>query len=153
MAPLERGECNCQRPGECPLDGAGLTRNVLYEAKVSSTLQNYEEKTYIGITEPTFKERYGNHRKSFNNKRYSTETELSKEIWRIKERNGTFRIKWRIIKQCPAYSPLTKKCLLCLNEKNEITFFEGSNLLNKKSEIISTCRHRLKHSLGVFDVK
>ena len=153
IAPLERGECNCQRPGECPLDGACLTRNVLYEAKVSSTLQNYEEKTYIGITEPTFKERYGNHRKSFNNKKYSTETELSKEIWRIKERNGTFRIKWRIIKQCPAYSPLTKKCLLCLNEKNEITFFEGSNLLNKKSEIISTCRHRLKHSLGVFDVK
>ena len=143
----------CRRKEDCPLDGACLTRNVLYEAKVTSAIQNYGERVYIGITEPPFKERYANHLKSFAHKKYSAETELLKEIWKIKELNESYEIKWRIVKQCPTYTPLTKRCLLCLSEKNEIAFFEGTNLLNKKSEIVSTCRHRLKHSLGKFDVK
>ena len=37
------------------------------------------------------------------------------------------------------YSPQTKRCLLCLNEKLEIAAYKEQNLLNKRNEIISKC--------------
>ena len=151
--PLERGGCNCVDPANCPLEGECLTKNVFYEATVTSSIRNYGEKVYFGITEPPFKGRFNNHTKSFRNNEYSKETELSKEIWRIKEQNSTFEVRWKIRKLCPAYNTTTKKCMLCLNEKKDILYYEGDNLLNKRSEIISTCRHRHKHSLAVYDVR
>ena len=150
--PLARGGCNCRNPDQCPLEGECLTRNVFYEATVTSNAQGYGEKVYLGITEPPHKERYGNHLKSFNHEDYSKETELSKEIWRLKRNNATYNVRWRIKKQIPAYSPTTKNCMLCLHEKMEILYYNGDNLLNKRSEIISTCRHRKKYSLSKFDV-
>ena len=130
-----------------------MTENVFYEATVTSSIPNYGEKLYFGITEPPFKSRFNNHTKSFRNKKYSTETELSKEIWRIKERNADYNVHWKIRKLCPTYNATTKKCMLCLNEKKDILYYDGGNLLNKRSEIISTCRHRYKHSLSACDVK
>ena len=146
--PLERGGCNCREGSTCPLAGECLTGNVLYDATLTSNLRYYGEKLYIGISEPEFKKRFGNHNKSFRDKAYSKDTELSKEIWRLKEKNATFEVRWKIRRLCPSYEPSSKKCLLCLNEKMDILEYDGSNLLNKRSEIISTCRHRLKHSLG-----
>ena len=150
--PLERGGCNCSNEEDCPLEGECLSKNVLYEATITSSIRNYGEKKYIGISEPSFKDRFANHKKSFNNAKYAKETALSKEVWKIKEKNETFSVKWKIRRQCPTYTPMSKKCALCMNEKADIVYYEGSNLLNKKSEIISTCRHRLKHSLGLYDV-
>ena len=37
------------------------------------------------------------------------------------------------------------QCNLCLDEKIEILKLKG-NAINKRSEIISTCRHRTNHS-------
>ena len=99
-----------------------MTENVFYEATVTSSIPNYGEKLYFGITEPPFKSRFNNHTKSFRNKKYSTETELSKEIWRIKERNADYEVHWKIRKLCPAYNPTTKKCMRCLNEKKDILY-------------------------------
>ena len=152
-ASLTRGNCNCNAPNECPLDGECATTNVLYEAKLDSNLANYSTKTYIGITAPKFKSRYGNHKKSFANIAYKHETELSKEVWSIKEKGGEYSIKWKIIKQLPTYIPSSGKCALCLNEKLAILEYKGQNLLNKRSEIVSTCRHRLKYKLRTCDVK
>ena len=53
----------------------------------------------------------------------------------------------KIIKQVKDYNPATKRCALCLAEKLSILEHEGNNLLNKRSEIISKCRHRNKHML------
>ena len=152
--PLERGGCNCQRRyrDNCPQNGECLTENVLYEAAVTSDLRNYGEKLYKGITEGPFKNRLNNHEKSFNNKQYAGESSLSKEIWRIKEKKGTYNIRWRIIKQYPSYNPATKRCILCLNEKLEILDNIGPNLLNQRSELIATCRHRHKYKLSTYDV-
>ena len=50
-------------------------------------------------------------------------------------------------KLCPSYNPNSKRCLLCLNEKYEIATYKGNNLLNKRNEIINTCRHRSKCKL------
>ena len=36
---------------------------------------------------------------------------------------------------------------LILNEKYEIACYKGGNLLNKRTEILGTCKHRNKYKL------
>ena len=148
---LERGTCNCRRSrGNCPLNDECLTTNVLYEAEVSSTEPNYHIDPYVGITEPEFKTRLNNHNKEFNNEQYANATQLSKKIWEIKRRGFDFEVKWRILKQLPGYNPANKKCLLCIGEKLEI-LERNEHLLNKRSELISKCRHKAKFLLNKYD--
>ena len=97
-----------------------------------------------------FKDRFGNHQKSLNHVTHKNDTELSKKFWEIKKRNGTAKIIWKIIRICPSYNPNSKRCLLCLNEKYEIATYKGDNLLNKRTEIINTCRHRSKYKLANY---
>ena len=90
---LTRGACNCREdPDGCPMPGECTTPNLLYEGNITSDLPNYGEKIYKGISEPPFKNRFGNHKKSFNNIKYKTETCLSKEVWNIKGLGGTYHI-------------------------------------------------------------
>jgi len=154
LTPLERGTCNCQRRyrGNCPLGGECLSPNVLYEAQLSSTERNYTERVYKGITEPVFKTRLGDHEKDFNNRRYIDATELSKEVWNIKDKGYEYSITWRLVKQCPSYNPVNKRCILCLSEKLDILEYEGRNLLNKRSELVSKCRHMNKFMISKYDV-
>ena len=133
---------------DCPLKGHCLTNNVLYEATINANIPNYSRKVYKGVTCPIFKLRFKNHEKAFNHIKYKNDCELSKEVWKIKEGGGTYSINWRIIKQYRDYNPASKKCALCLNEKYEILIYDGDNQLNKRSEIISTCRHRRKYLLA-----
>ena len=129
-----------------------MTGNVMYEAKVSSSEDQYQEKDQVGITEPPWKGRLGNHNRDFTNQKYGNTTELSKEVWKIKNSGYVPRIKWKIVKQLPAYNPEIKKCLLCLGEKVEILKRDNPNLLNKRSELVSKCRHRNKFMLNKYDV-
>ena len=124
----------------------------MYEAEILSTDVNYPGKVYVGITKPPFKSRLGNHERDFNNEEYANTTELSKEVWEIKKEGFTPSINWRIIKQLPAYNPESKKCLLCLGEKIEILEREGDNLVNKRSELVPTCRHKCNFMLNKYDV-
>ena len=90
--------CNCRLPNECPLNGKCLTENLVHEAEITTT--NVEEtKVYIGMTSGTFKKCYANQKKSFNNPRYSSETELSKHVWELKNKERDFSIKWSILKR------------------------------------------------------
>ena len=92
------------------------------------------------MTASTFKERYRNHIKSFNHKRYSNDIELSKYIWKLKDNKQDFDITWSVLKQSISYTGESKRFNLCiLKEKNK------QNLQNKKSVIVSTCNHRKKH--------
>ena len=86
----------------------------------------------------TFKKRYANHKKSFNNPRYSSETELSKHVWEC----GDFSIKWSILKQVSPRTAGRSKCNLCLEEKLCILESDSALTLNKRSELFSKCRHR-----------
>ena len=52
------------------------------------------------------------HKNSFNLKEYKNETELSNEIWRIKNSGHHPKFKPEIVKKCFPYSPQTKRCLL-----------------------------------------
>lgn len=71
-----------------------LKESVVYQANVT-TEDNNPTKTYMGLTENSFKIRYANHKASFNhsNKRHSTE--LSKHVWNLKDKNKTTRFPGR----------------------------------------------------------
>ena len=57
-------------------------------------------------------------------------------------------LKWSIVKSVPSYSNISKKCLLFLHKKLEIANFKDQDhLLNKRSELISKCRHANKYLL------
>ena len=59
------------------LNGECLTKNIVYKATVESIDTT---KQYIGMTSTTFKDRFSNHKKSFKNEKYKTETKLSNYI-------------------------------------------------------------------------
>ena len=49
------------------------------------------------------------------------------------------------------YSNIAKSCMLCLHEKSEIlTYPKQDELLNKRSELISKCRHINKYLLSNY---
>ena len=121
--------------------------NVIYEATINSNLRNYKKKIYIGLSENTFKKRFNSHKTSFRLEKYKNSTALSTEYWRIKELNGQPIVTWRILRQTTPYNPESGKCQLCLHKKFEIANYPNQNILNKRSEIVSKCRHRRKFLL------
>ena len=145
--------CNCINRETCPLQQKCLTSNIMYKATITSNQDNYHHKIYYGITETKFKQRYANHIKSFRHEKHQSDTELSNELWSIKNNNYTPNIVWEILRKHQTYNPNTKRCSLCLNEKLEIARYKGHNLLNKRSEIINKCRHRNKFALALYNSK
>ena len=123
-AEIEEG-CNCRNRNNCPLDRKCLTPNIIYEAQIMS---NQHNKTAFS-------------------------TKLSKEYWAIKRNHFTPIITWRIIRKCATFNTTKRKCYLCLNEKLEIASYKGDNLLNRRSELISKCRHQNKFTLLRHDSK
>ena len=96
--------------------------------------------TYIGVTANDFKTRYRNHLKSLRNEKYKHENELSKHFWNLKKENRQFSIRWAI-KQIPAGRNGKRNCTLCLEEKLMIMKGRSKNILNRRSEMFSKCRH------------
>ena len=81
---------------------------------------------------------------------------LENNTWRIIRKNileNNKEITWRIIRKCAPFNTTKRKCYLCLNEKLEIASYKGDNLLNKRSELISNCRHQNKFTLLRHDSK
>ena len=114
--------------------------NVVYHA----TLNHEDGRTaeYIGCTEPEFKLRFGNHKKSFRHAAYKSETTLSKYVWNSGS-NPSPNIKWKFLKKCSVYQTGNKSCDLCLSEK----FFIIKNLhkktlINKRTDIGNKCLHK-----------
>ena len=147
VATNRKVNCNCNIKANCPLNGNCLTSSCIYVGAISSNLPNHGEKIYAGVSEPAFRSRYGNHKTSFNVRKYENSSELSKEFWKLKDKGVTPHINWRIIKHCAAYNPVAKRCILCLSEKLYIAEYEGGNLLNKRDELVSKCRHLNKYML------
>ena len=63
----------------CPFQNQCQTRNLIYRVDVENEV-NDEKKIYFRPAATTFKERFGNHKKDFNHKQHSRNTELSKYI-------------------------------------------------------------------------
>ena len=140
-------KCNC-RGGvtTCPVGGKCLQEDVVYTAEVESEGVTH---TYIGSSQE-FKSRFIQHKSNFKLPKYEHATTLSTHIWSLSKANKQFNIVWKILARARSYSPETKKCGLCIAEKAKILFFQGTNLLNKRSEVMSKCRHRAKFKLSAL---
>ena len=150
--------CSCPRNTICPLNGNCLSENTLYAGTISSNLPNYQDKEYAGMTAPPWKLRFGNHKLSFNNRKYE-KCEIAKEVWKIKDQGGDFNVEWRIIGHDPSYNPVAKKCNLCIAEKLYIAENIESDLvrlIHTRDEMITKYRHRNKYAgltSNVHDVR
>ena len=121
------------------MDGKCQTTDAVYDCRVTSS---EPQKIYFGLAEGKWKQRYYNHKKSFNHKRYSHETTLSSYVWHLKETlDVTPNLKWSVVRCTTPYSNISKKCLLCLCEKL---------VINKRSELFCKCRHENKYLLKKF---
>ena len=135
--------CNCRGGvANCPVDGACLTQGVVYQATVTRE-DNQAKETYTGLTARPFKSRLYEHRQDFNSRKREGTT-LSKFIWKLKDQNIPHKLEWKLLLRSQSFNPSTKQCSLCLREKYCIIFQPEGATLNSRSEIFSTCRHRLK---------
>ena len=83
-------------------------------------------------------------------KKHKNSTTLASLVWE-KGLNPKPKTKWTVLKKTDKYSPGNKRCELCLTEKFYIIKNLGNqNLLNKKTEFISKCRHQNKYIIGNF---
>ena len=140
---VDKKSCNCRQKITCPLNGNCLQSSVIYQATVTRN-DNSTSETYIGLTENDFKTRYRNHTASFRHAKHRNSTELSKHIWTLKDNNIDHSISWRIISSSSSYNSSSKRCNLCLKEKFLIICRPDLSSLNKRNELVSSCRHRNK---------
>ena len=149
----ELKSCNCRVKSECPLNGQCEDSDIIYKCTVLSP--DKPSGVYLGTAKGDFKKRFYNHRKSFNNEASVNDTTLSKYIWELKETsNLSTTLDWSIAKEIPPNSNIPKKCLLCLHKKLEIINHpRPDELLNKRSELISKCRHANKFLLRNYKTK
>ena len=134
--------CNCRQKNQCPLNGECLAEDIVYKATVETHRGNA---VYIGLASGQFKTRYNNHTKSFRHQKHEKDTELSKFIWEQKRSNTEFKINWSIAKKSNTKMRYSGICNLCLDEKTEIMKQRAQTHvrhLNKRTELISACRHR-----------
>ena len=127
-------------PNRCTSEG------VVYGAKVMQTATGHTE-TYTGLTENSFKSRYGGHLTNFTHKE-AKHTTLSKHVWDLKDKDISHTINWDIIVRSKGYNPSTGQCRLCLKEKYYIMFKPATATLNAGSEFYSSCQHIAKHFMG-----
>ena len=121
-------------------------------------------KKYIGSTANSFKQRYRSHKYTFNNPsknndnnghgnnnfntsrstyKSNNSTELSKLIWKLKNANMAYTIKWRILRKVNNSNNTVKQiCQTCNLEKMEIALANKRNLLNKRNELVIKCCHK-----------
>ena len=111
---IENYGFNCRDKDSWPMENQCLTPQIVYRANVSSNKDN-ETNFYYGLTETSFKERYGNHKRSFKHERYKNDTELSKYIWHLTSAKVP-TIKWSIVRKIHENTK-SGFCKLCLTEK------------------------------------
>ena len=126
--------------------GPSVPGNRIYQATVTQQDTGHTE-TYTGLSEPSWKLRWSNHKQNFKNESQRNCTELSKHIWKLKDQNIQYSITFKPLDRAPSYNPVTNTCRLCLKEKYYIMFNKDGASLNKRSEFFSSCRHKSKHLL------
>ena len=117
----------------------------MYQANV---VTNSECKEYFGTAEGEFKFHYNNQTMSFRRKKCVNDTELSKYLRKLKEEKADYNLQWSIKAYASPYKCGTRKCDLCLTGKIIIPRSDPKKLLNKRTELVSKCRHRNKFLLS-----
>ena len=81
------------------------------------------------MTATTCKDRYRNHKKSFDDIKYKDNTELSKHIWNLKLNKKQYKINWSILSRSSLVKTGGNSCNLCLEEKLQIICNHNSIVL------------------------
>ena len=68
---------------------------------------------------------------------------LTEDSWDLKDSQIPYTIKWEVVRRANSFSPVTKRCDLCIAEKLEIVYNQGMATLNKRHEVFNHCRHRV----------
>ena len=137
--------CNCRKKEECPRpqNGSCRSKNVVYQATVTTHQNPPEVETYTGMTATQFKDRYKNHQQTFENESKKGQTTLGQHIWHLKNQNIKYDINWKIIGRAKPFNPVTGVCALCTLEKFFILTSESGATLNRNYEIYKPCIHRI----------
>ena len=116
---------------------------VVYQAEVRA--EGKPLMKYVGVTAPSWKLRYGNHKASFRHSAKRKQTKLSGYIWSLKDEGIEPEVKWRILARCQPYRASSNTCRLCLREKFILMHKPMEATINGRDEFFSGCLH--KHSL------
>ena len=84
--------CNCRNEKECLLEGECLQNKIVYQATVTTRGVTGTTETYVGLTATDFKTRWRNHQMSFKHEKRRNDTELSKHLWKLKEKKEGYSI-------------------------------------------------------------
>ena len=124
-----------------------MTTRIVYRADVTNNKTN-EHKYYYGISDTPFKDSYKNHKTSFRRRSYLTASDLSKYYWKLVDNGAVPTVKFSIAKRVKG-NTFINNCNLCLSEKAFIIRnLDDLNMLCKRSEFISKCRHINKRLLN-----
>ena len=104
---------------------------------------------YIGLTSTNFKARYNNHMHTLRTPSKRTATALSSYVWDLKDASRPFSLKWKILARAFPYRGDHRECGLCIQEATQILMADYPTL-NKRSELIFSCRHKRKRSFLAF---
>ena len=85
----------------------------------------------------------------------SNGTTLSTKIQELQNSNRDYKVTWSIVDHAYTYTASAKSCDLCTAEKMHIALGrkgfkklpDGCKPLNKRSELMSKCRHQAKFTL------
>ena len=135
------------------MEGKCVQFDVIYQAEVCKLDQAQGTgKLYVGLASGEWKLRYNNHKASFGDPTRRNDSELAGYIWQLQDNNIEFKVHWKKVQNAKPYTKEAKRCNLCTFEKVEIMKLlkEFPNrVLNKREEIMGSCKHRRKHLLGM----
>ena len=151
------GGCNCHQPQECPMEGACMVSDIIYEAEVLKPGEvRGEGHFYVGLASGPFKKRWYNHTNSFRDETKSKFSELAKFVWSLKNKNIQPKISFKTLSFEKPYSTESGRCQLCTKEKLEIVkniSKYGAKALNRRQELFRNCIHKNKHLLGSINTR
>ena len=101
------------------------------------------KKVYFGSTQGEFKTRYYNHKTNFSTRSIGIVPCYLVMCWRSRIKKGIDPIlKWEVIKKCCKYRAGDRDCLLCMEEKLAIASCKSRDMLNQRSEVLNSCKHK-----------
>ena len=116
--------------------------NVIYQADVHA---ENKVMSYYGLTENEFKNRCSTHKTIPNIPK--CHTTLSSYIWKLKDKKIPHFVNWSIKERGHPFSSGGQTCDLCLTEKLITLTADQNSMLNKRDELLETCRHQRKNLL------
>ena len=126
--------CNCRNKASCLLEEKCRKNSIVYKVFL---IQTRSPIIIIRCGEMEFKARFYKHNQSFNYRRKSNTTELSKAFWLAKDAEKIPHLEWCIAARTALYQPEKRSCSLCLLEK--LTILRATVANHYKLWLIVVC--------------